>query len=84
MPRPRLAICLLRTVAVAVVVVDVVRIVPTMERTCNSQKQLGWQLKQAPPLPRLLPLPSLPACLLPAVFGTEMFKAASPDTFQNY
>lgn len=53
MPRPRLAICLLRTVAVAVVVVvDVVRIVPTMERTCNSQKELGWQLKQAPPLPR--------------------------------
>lgn len=56
MPRPRLAICLPRTVAV--VVVDVVRIVPTMERTCNSQKQLGWQLKQAPPLPR--PPPSSP------------------------
>lgn len=64
MPRPRLAICLLRTVAaVAVVVVDVVRIVPTMERTCNSQKQLGWQLKQAPPLSRPPPslLPSQPA-----------------------
>lgn len=61
MPRPRLAICLPRTVAV--VVVDVVRIVPTMERTCNSQRQLGWQLKQAPPLSRPPPslLPSQPA-----------------------
>lgn len=51
-----------------------------------QQSEATWLATQtgaAPPTPISLP-PTLPACLLPAVFGTEMFKAASPDTFQNY